>query len=177
MSTLINFGSLDSAKCPPFDSTLATMFPYVTTAEGRIHCPRCTALSSRTGQQCGRPALKASKTQKCQYHGGRSPGPKTAEGKARLAAVHTVHGQETRARRAERSVSSAKLSQLEDAMHVLGMTNAPRIRGRKAHGYVPIRSIEDVKAMILTDVLHPNRGALEGRKNFNRQTHRPVFTL
>jgi len=43
-------------------------------------------------------------------------------------------------------------------MHVLGMTNAPRIRGRKAYGYVPIRTLEDVKEMILADVLHPNRG-------------------
>lgn len=136
----------------------------MTTAAGTIRCPRCTALSSRTGQQCGRPALKASKTQKCQFHGGRSPGPKTAEGKARLAAVHTVHGQETRAKRAERSVSSARLSQLEDAMHVLGMTNAPRIRGRKAYGYVPIRTLEDVKKMILADALHPNRGVVRRQK-------------
>jgi hypothetical protein len=130
----------------------------MTTAAGAIRCPRCTALSRRTGQQCGRPALKASKTQKCQFHGGRSPGPTTAEGKARLTALHTVHGLETRAKRAERSASSARLSQLEDAMHVLGMTNAPRIRGRKAHGYVPIRTLEGVIQMVLADVLHPNRG-------------------
>jgi hypothetical protein len=136
----------------------------MTTAAGAIRCPRCTALSSRTGQQCGRPALRVSKTQKCQFHGGRSPGPKTAEGKARLAAVHTVHGQETRAKRAERSVSSARLSQLEDAMHVLGMTNAPRIRGRKAYGYVPIRTLEDVEGMILADVLHPNMGVARRQK-------------
>jgi hypothetical protein len=34
-------------------------------------CARCTAMSKRTKEQCGRPALKASKTQKCQFHGGR----------------------------------------------------------------------------------------------------------
>ena len=58
------------------------------TGRGKIQCLRCTAKSSRTGVQCGRPALKSSKTQKCQYHGGRSTGPKTAGGKARIAAAH-----------------------------------------------------------------------------------------
>ncbi len=62
------------------------------TAGGKIQCLRCTAKSSRTGIQCGRPALKSSKTQKCQFHGGRSTGPRTAEGKARIAALHTKHG-------------------------------------------------------------------------------------
>jgi hypothetical protein len=101
------------------------------TAGGKIQCLRCTARSSRTGVQCGRPALKSSKTQKCQYHGGRGSGPQTAEGKARIAAAHIVHGQETSAARAERSAGSAKLSRIEDAMYLLEMTTAPRTRGRK----------------------------------------------
>ena len=37
-------------------------------------CARCTAMSKRTKEQCGRPALKTSKTQKCQFHGGRGSG-------------------------------------------------------------------------------------------------------
>ena len=131
------------------------------TAGGRIQCPRCTARSSRTGEQCGRPALKVSKTQKCQYHGGRGSGPKTAEGKARIAAAHTVHGQESKAVRAERSVASARLSQLEDAMHVLGMTKATRSRGRKAQGYVPVKTMADVKRMVVDGLLHRNRGSIE----------------
>lgn len=49
-------------------------------------------------------------------------------------------------------------------MHVLGMTSAPRIRGRKAYGYVPIRTLEDVKGMILADVLHPNTGGARRQK-------------
>ena len=57
-------------------------------------CARCTAMSKRTKEQCGRPALKASKTQKCQFHGGRGSGPKTPEGRQREAQVHTVHGQQ-----------------------------------------------------------------------------------
>ena len=119
------------------------------TAGGKIQCQRCTAHSSRTGDQCGRPALKTSRTQKCQYHGGRGSGPKTAEGKARIAAAHTVHGQETKAARADRSAASARLSRLEDSMYVLGMTSVGRSRGRKATGYVPARTIEDVRQMVL----------------------------
>lgn len=126
------------------------------TAGGRMQCLRCTALSSRTGVQCGRPALKSSKTQKCQYHGGRSTGPKTAEGKARIAAANTVHGQETNAAKAERSAGSARLSRIEDAMYLLGMTAATRTRGRKAKGYVPVKTLDDVRLMVLDSVLHPN---------------------
>ena len=126
------------------------------TAGGKIQCLRCTAKSSRTGVQCGRPALKSSKTQKCQYHGSRSTGPKTAEGKARIAAAHTVHGQETNAARAERSAGSARLSRIEDALYLLEMTTAPRTRGRKARGYVPVKTLDEVRQMVLDSVLNPS---------------------
>ena len=129
---------------------------YQSIAGGKIQCLRCTARSSRTGIQCGRPALKSSKTQKCQYHGGRGSGPKTAEGKARIAAAHTVHGQETNAVRAEQSAGSARLSRIEDAMYLLEMTTAPRTRGRKARGYVPVKTLDDVRLMVLDSVLNPN---------------------
>lgn len=136
------------------------MEPTLLTAGGSIRCLRCTAKSSRTGLQCGRPALSSSKTQKCQFHGGRGSGPKTPEGKARIAAAHAVHGQETKAARAERSAASARLGRLEDAMHVLGMTSATRTRGRKAIGYVPIQTVQDVHLMMIDDALHPNRGVV-----------------
>jgi len=61
------------------------------TAGGRIECLRCTAMSKRTRLQCGKPALKTSKTQKCQFHGGKSTGPKTEAGKARIAAAQIMH--------------------------------------------------------------------------------------
>jgi hypothetical protein len=83
---------------------------------------------------------------------------KTAAGKARIAAAHTVSGQETKAARLDRSNASARLSQYEDAMHVLGMTNAPRSRGRKARDYVPVETIEDVKSLFIDEALHPVRG-------------------
>jgi hypothetical protein len=78
------------------DTTLSGKALYLVTAGGKIKCLRCTAKSSRTKQQCGRPALKSSKTIKCQFHGGRSSGPKTPEGKARIAASHTVHGKDSK---------------------------------------------------------------------------------
>ena len=142
-----------------------TMELTILTGGGRIECLRCTARSSRTGKQCGRPALKTSMSQKCQFHGGRGSGPKTAEGKARIAAAHTIHGQETKAVRAERSAASARLSQLEDAMHVLGMTSETRCRGRKAQGYVPVKTLADVKRMVLDDLLHRNKGSGRPQKN------------
>ncbi len=126
------------------------------TGGGKIQCLRCTANSSRTGVQCGRPALKSSKTQKCQYHGGRSTGPKTAEGKARIAAGHLVHGQETNAARAERSAGSARLSRIEDAAYLIGLMTGPRTRGRKARSYVPVKTLDDVRQMVLDSVLNPS---------------------
>lgn len=135
-----------------------SMQPYLLTAGGKIQCLRCTAKSSRSKQQCGRPALKSSTTQKCQFHGGRHSGPQSEAGKARIAKAKTTHGQETRAARAARSAALAKLSQLEDALHVLGMTEAPRSRGRKALGYTPLTTIEDVRAMLLDEIKHRNFG-------------------
>jgi hypothetical protein len=128
---------------------------YLSTAGGRIRCLRCTAQSTRTGQQCRRPALTESKTQKCQFHGGRGSGPKTALGIAKIVASHTVHGQESRIAKAQRSAASAHISQLEDAVHLFGMATGPRSRGRKARSYVPIRTMAECIACS-KGLLHPN---------------------
>jgi hypothetical protein len=108
---------------------------YIVIAGGRITCLRCTAKSGRTKQQCRKPALKTSRTQKCGHHGGK-PRPKIK------------HGLETLAARSERSQESAMLSALEDAMTVLGMTTSPRTRGRKASGYQPVRTLADVMRLM-----------------------------
>ena len=121
---------------------------HITLAGGRIFCLRCTAQSTRTKLQCGKPAMKLSKTQKCTHHGGRSKGATTEEGKQRIIDANLTHGQSTRAAREEHSKVSARLSMLEDCMYVLGMTTAPRIRGRKPAGYVPVRSLDDVKRVL-----------------------------
>jgi hypothetical protein len=146
----------------PESKTSVTSYT-LSTGGGKIRCRRCVAKSVHTNEQCGRPALKTSSTQKCQYHGGRSTGPRTAEGKARIAALHTVHGEETRAKREERSAASARLSQLEDAAHLLGMMTGPRCRGRKASGYVPIKTLDDVRRMLLDDSPYLDRGVSRRR--------------
>ena len=102
-----------------------------TTLGGRVTCTQCNALSKRTRQRCKAPAVKG-KT-KCRFHGGRSTGPKTAEGKAAIAKAHTVHGRETPAIRAERSAKLAELYELEMLGRKLGMIEG-RMVGRKPRG-------------------------------------------
>jgi hypothetical protein len=131
------------------------MTPQTTlkTAGGRIVCRRCTALSSRHGGQCRRPALKTSKSAKCQFHGGRSTGPKSAEGKAKIAAAQRKTGYETQQARSARSAASLRLRKLEDAGRVLGMIEGTKTRGRKPIGYEPIQSADDVRRMMVEDAL------------------------
>jgi len=76
------------------------MEEVLVTAGGRIRTKRCQATSKRTGDQCGAPATKGQRV--CRFHGGKSTGPKTAEGRARCAASKTIHGHDTREKR-ERS--------------------------------------------------------------------------
>ena len=119
-------------------------------AGGRIQCLRCTAHSKRSGLQCGRPALRGSRTQKCQFHGGKgNSAPKTAEGKERVALAHPKSGQCTARAKWERSLHSAKLSQLEDIVYLLGMSAAARTPGRKSAAYTPISSLKSARALLI----------------------------
>jgi hypothetical protein len=70
----------------------------------------------------------------CKLHGGKSTGPRTAEGRQRCAAAKTVHGQETTSMRKERRLASARLAVLEMAGHALGFMRGTRTRGRKPTG-------------------------------------------
>ena len=67
------------------------------TAGGRICCARCQATSKRTQHQCEAPAIKGKTV--CRFHGGKSTGPRTAEGRARCAQAKLIHGRETKAKR------------------------------------------------------------------------------
>lgn len=139
------------------------MLSFLSTAGGRIQCSRCTALSKRSGLQCGRPASKISKTQKCHMHGGRgNSAPKTEAGRQRVIAAHLKTGRYTKEAKHDQSRASARLARLEDAMHVLGMTTATRTRGRKADSYVPVTCIQDVAAMTLDGELHTDGASFEG---------------
>ena len=90
-----------------------------TTLGGRVACTQCNATSKRTKQQCRNPAIKG-KT-KCKFHGGRSTGSRTPEGKARQIAANTIHGRETRTIRQERSAKMAELYEIEKEMRSMGM--------------------------------------------------------
>ena len=59
---------------------------------------RCGA-KTRAGGPCQKPALRGKN--RCQLHGGRSTGPRTEAGRARIAAAHTTHGRLTKEKRAE----------------------------------------------------------------------------
>ena len=124
------------------------------TAGSKITCRRCTAMSKRSGEQCKKPALKTSRTQKCEFHGGRSTGPKTAEGKARQRAAVLKTGDYTKEAMEDRARSVRVLAGLEDALYVLNMTTMPRTRGRKPLGYVPLKSVEEVVKFALDNPLH-----------------------
>ena len=120
------------------------MEKYLSTAGGRISCLRCTAKSVRSSNQCLKPALKSSRTQKCGHHGGRNKGPITEAGKARSAAAHVKTGEFTKQAIRERSQKLAEMLNLEDCLIVLNMTTATRTRGRKPTGYTRLVTIKDV---------------------------------
>ena len=105
------------------------------TAGGRIRCLQCSARSKRSGRQCRAPAISG-KT-KCRFHGGRSTGPKTQAGRQRCADARTIHGNETRQARTERSLASARLAVLEEVGHKMGFMRGTRTRGPK-----PTRMVE-----------------------------------
>jgi hypothetical protein len=124
---------------------------FLVTAGGQIKCLRCTASSTRTKLQCGKPALKTSTTQKCQVHGGT---PHSPEVLLHIAEANTVHGEGSKAAKQKYRDESALIHELEDALYVLKMASGPRTRGRKPKGYKGVYSEADVIRMIRERVLH-----------------------
>jgi len=84
---------------------------YILTLGGRIRCPRCQAKSKRSQQQCRSPAIRGKRV--CKVHGGRSTGPRTQQGRNLCGAARTIHGRETRQKRARRQQALAELKLLE----------------------------------------------------------------
>ena len=60
--------------------------------------PRCGAKARTTGCACRAPAMANGR---CRLHGGKSTGPRTAEGLSSLAAARTTHGKYVAAKRAQ----------------------------------------------------------------------------
>ena len=112
----------------------------LSTANGKIICARCQAHSKRTKLQCGAPAERGKRV--CRFHGARSTGPKTEEGRRRIARAKTQNGDETRQARAERSTMSAKILAMEDILFLINAATGPRTRGRKPASYTPITTLD-----------------------------------
>ena len=96
---------------------------------GCVRCKQCKATSKRTKQQCRAPAMKGKEV--CRTHGALSRGPVTAEGRARCAAAKTIHGRETRQKRAYISTKMAELYELETLGRKIGLISGPKTAGRK----------------------------------------------
>ena len=110
---------------------------HLITAGGKIVCKRCKAVSGRTKQQCGRPAIRNKEV--CQFHGGRSTGPKSEHAKKRLKTLHLVHGQYTKEHRIAFAKQNLTLRYLEDVGVHVGLLPS-RTRGRKPHGYLRLNA-------------------------------------
>lgn len=121
----------------------------ITLADGRIRCRRCQAQSKRSGLQCKKPALAGKSV--CDFHGGRSTGPRTQEGRQRIADAKTIHGDKSKAKREERSETSAHMRELEDVAWALDMMTGTRTRGRKPSSYRPVKTFEEAKLWVLMD--------------------------
>ena len=130
------------------------MEKFLLTAGGRITCLRCTAKSTRSGNQCLKPALKSSRTHVCGHHGGRNKGPTTEAGKARSAAANLKTGEYSKDAIEKRSRKLAELHQLEDVCSIVGLINGARTRGRKPLGYKPLKTAEDAWLFVLDKELN-----------------------
>ena len=93
-----------------------TFESHVTLIGGRISALRCQALSKRSKLQCGKAALTGKRV--CMFHGGKSTGPVTEDGRKRCAIAKTVHGYETRAAREYRAKKFRDLNALFDNMYL-----------------------------------------------------------
>jgi hypothetical protein len=106
---------------------MKSVSPAAETAETRpfsgrrgdpMTAPRCGA-KTRKGTPCRRAAERnpvSGRRTRCRLHGGLSTGPRTQEGRARIAAANLRHGRYTKAARQARAEIKAKLAALKASM-------------------------------------------------------------
>lgn len=75
-------------------------------------------------------------------------GPRTAEGRQRIAQAQLKHGFYSKAGLKVKHAEAIQLRQLEDIAVLIGMITGPKTRGCKPRGYKAIRSMEAVKALV-----------------------------
>ena len=78
-------------------------------------------------------------------------GPRTAEGKQRIAQAQLKHGAYSKAGLKAKHEEAIQLRQLEDMGVLIGMIQGPRTRGCKPRGYKAIRSMEAVKELVAVE--------------------------
>ena len=79
---------------------------------------RCLT-KTRQGTPCQNPVV--TDRNRCRMHGSKSTGPRTAEGKARVAAAHTTHGRRSRAHVARVKEINAELRRVLNEMRMEGL--------------------------------------------------------
>ena len=79
---------------------------------------RCSA-KTRRGTACQKPPMKGKK--RCRLHGGLSPGPRTEQGKARIAAAHFKHGKRSKKFVEARAKIWKELREIEARMRADGL--------------------------------------------------------
>ena len=75
-------------------------------------------------------------------------GPRTAEGRQRIAQAQTKHGAYSKTNLEAKHAEAIQLRQLEDIAVLIGVIQGPRTRGCKPRGYKAITSMEAVKELV-----------------------------
>jgi hypothetical protein len=79
-------------------------------------CPRCGAKRRWDGGACQGPAMANGR---CRFHGGKSTGPRTAEGLERSRKARLVHGYYSAAAKVERAKARAEMRLLRELLREL----------------------------------------------------------
>ena len=75
-------------------------------------------------------------------------GPRTAEGRQRIAQAQLKHGAYAKANLQAKHAEAIQLRQLEDIAYLTGLIQGPRTRGAKPRGYKAVTSMDAVKALV-----------------------------
>lgn len=102
-------------------------------------------MTEKNGVKQSEPKVQA---ERCTLVKSKWNGPRTAEGKQRIAQAQLKHGFFSKAGLEAKHSESIQLRQLEDIAYLTGLIQGPRMRGAKPQGYRPITSMAAVKALV-----------------------------
>jgi hypothetical protein len=91
------------------------MSGYLITAGGKIVTLRCQASSKRTRVQCAAPAMRGKVV--CRFHGGKSTGAATPEGRVRQLVAITKGRHDSREERDRRRGKYREMKELINLLH------------------------------------------------------------